>query len=102
MAKEGNAKELLLAVLEQIDGFRCSASYVLNSSKFISFSLSICSLTERDIYSGHPPLPGGGFLSKLKNRKNLKEDLKKGRGKGEKEEKRKRMVKHTLKYLYEA
>ena len=98
MAKEGNAKELLLAVLEQIDGFRCSASYVLNTSKFISFSLSICSLTERDIYSGHPPLPGGGFLSKLKNRKNLKEDLKKGREK----KKKGKMIKHTLKYLPEA
>ena len=33
--------------------------------------------------------------------KNLKEDLTKGREKGGKEEK-KRVIKHTLKYLYEA
>ena len=40
-------------------------------------------------------------VTKVKTGKNLKEDLKTGREKGEKE-KRKRMIKHTLKYLYEA
>ena len=34
--------------------------------------------------------------------KNLKEDLKKGKEKGGKEEKKKRVIKHTFKYLYEA
>ena len=34
-----------------------------------------------DIYSGHFPLGGGDFLSKLKMGKNLKEDLKKGKKK---------------------
>ena len=34
--------------------------------------------------------------------KNLKEDMKKGREKAGKEEKKKRLIKHTLKYLYEA
>ena len=48
------------------------------------------------------PPPGGNFLLKLKTGKNLKEDLKKGREKGGKEEKKKRVIKHTLKYLYEA
>ena len=32
----------------------------------------------------------------------MKEDLKKRKGKGEKEENKKRVIKHTLKYLYEA
>ena len=47
-----------------------------------------------------PPGEGGGeFLSKL----NLKEDLKKGKEKGGKEEKRKkRVIAHRLKYLNEA
>ena len=49
-----------------------------------------------------PPAGGGNFLSKLKTGKNLNEDMKKGREKGGKEEKKKRVIKHTLKYLYEA
>ena len=32
----------------------------------------------------------------------MKEDLKKGKERGGKEEKKKRVIKHTLKYLYEA
>ena len=48
-----------------------------------------------------PPLGvGGEILSKLKTGKNLK-DLKKGKEKGGKE-KKKRVIKHTFKYLYEA
>ena len=41
-------------------------------------------LEVRDIYSGHspPPLRGGGFLSKLKNREEI------GKEKGGKEEKK--------------
>ena len=61
----------------------------------------------RDIYSGYFPPWGGGVncLSKVKNLKNLKEDLKKGKEKGRKEEmkkKREKSDKNTLKYLYEA
>ena len=44
-------------------------------------------------------LPGGGdFCPNRKTGKNLK-DLKKGR---EKKKKRERVIKHTLKYIYEA
>ena len=43
------------------------------------------------------------FCPNCKTGKNLKEDLKKGREKGEKEEKKENGdIKHTLKYLYEA
>ena len=56
------------------------------------------SLLFRDIYSGHFPPK----LSKLKTGKNLKEDfMKKGRKRGERK-KKKKMIKLTLKYLYEA
>ena len=55
----------------------------------------------RDIYSGHSLPPGGGeFLSQSKNRVVFEGGLDKGREKGGKEEKRKRVIKHTLKYLY--
>ena len=53
------------------------------------------------IESPSPPLGGGNFCPKWKTGKNLKEDLKKGKEKGGKEEKKK-VEKHTLKYLYEA
>ena len=43
----------------------------------------------------------GGFLSKLKNREEF-EGLEKGREKVGKVEKKKRVIKHALKYLYEA
>ena len=59
----------------------------------------------RDIYSGHPPPLGGGgeeFLSKLKNREEFKGGLEKRKGKGGKKKTKKRVIKHTLKYLYEA
>ena len=42
------------------------------------------------------------FLSKLKNREEFEGGLEKGREKGVKEEKKKRVIKHRLKYLYEA
>ena len=42
-------------------------------------------------------------MSKLKNREEFEGGLeKKGKEKGGKEEKKKRVIKHTLKYLYEA
>ena len=53
----------------------------------------------RDIYSGHPPPPN--FCPNWKTGKNLKEDLKK-KGKGGEKEKKKRVIKHRLKYLNEA
>ena len=47
-----------------------------------------------------PPLPK---LSKLKNREEFEGGLEKRKGKGgERRKKKKRMIKHTLKYLYEA
>ena len=50
-----------------------------------------------------PPPPGEGkFLSKLKNREEFEGLPEKRKGKGGKEEKRKKVIKHTLKYLYEA
>ena len=56
-----------------------------------------------EIYSGHsPPWEGGNFLSKLKNREEFEGGLEKKKGKGGKKEKKKRVIKHTLKYLYEA
>ena len=42
------------------------------------------------------------FVQIEKTGKNLKEDLKKGKEKGGKRRKQKRVIKHTLKYLYEA
>ena len=52
--------------------------------------------TDRDIYSGHSPSPWGGeFLSKVKNREEF------GKG-GKIRKKEKRVIKHTLEYLYEA
>ena len=42
----------------------------------------------------------GGFLSELKNREGGLHE--KGRGKGGKGRKKKRVIKHSLKYLYEA
>ena len=44
---------------------------------------------------------GGVFLSKFKNREEFEGGLEKER-KGGKEEKKKRVIKQTLKYLYEA
>jgi len=41
------------------------------------------------IFWPFPPPPGGDFCPKSKTGKNLKEDLKKGKEKGGKEEKRK-------------
>ena len=38
----------------------------------------------------------------MKNREEFEGALEKGKGKGGKEEKKKRVIKHTLKYLYEA
>ena len=50
-----------------------------------------------------PPLAGGGeFLSILKNREEFEGGLEKRKGKGGKRRKKKRVIKHTLKYLYEA
>ena len=46
--------------------------------------------------------PLGEFLSKLKNRKEFEGGLEKGKRKGGQEEKKKRVIKHTLKYLSEA
>ena len=56
-------------------------------------------LINRDIYSGHPPPGGGGILSILKNREEFEEGHEKRKGK---EEKMKRVLKHTLNYLYKA
>ena len=41
-------------------------------------------------------------LSKLKNREEFEGELEKRKGKGRKEEKKKRVINYTLKYLYEA
>ena len=41
-------------------------------------------------------------MSKLKNREEFEGGLEKRKGKGEKRRKKKRVIKHTLKYLYEA
>ena len=49
----------------------------------------------RDIYSGY----SGNFLSQLKNREEFEGGLEKRKGK---EENKERVIKHTLKYLYEA
>ena len=51
-----------------------------------------------------PPPRGEGvkFLSKLKNREEFEGGLEKRKGKGGGEEKRKRVIKYTLRYLYEA
>ena len=46
------------------------------------------------------PPGGGGIFVQIEKQKDLKEDSKKGRDKGGKEEKK--VIKHTLKYLYEA
>ena len=48
-----------------------------------------------------PPGREDNFCPNWKTGKNLKESLKKGKGKGRKEEKGK-VIKHSLKYLYEA
>ena len=67
--------------------------------------LFVCTISYAGIYIlALSSLPWGEeFLSKLKKTgKNLKEDLKKGKEKGGKEENKKRVIKHTLKYLYEA
>ena len=54
---------------------------------------------DRDIYSGHSPPPHGGrkFLSKVKNREGIEGGIEKRKGKEEK--KKKRVIKHRLKYL---
>ena len=44
-------------------------------------------------------MAGGEFLSKVKNREEFEGGLEKRKGK---EEKKKRVIKHMLKYLYEA
>ena len=44
----------------------------------------------------------GIFCPKWKTGKNLKEDLKKGKEKAGKKRKKKRVIKHTSEYLYEA
>ena len=50
----------------------------------------------------HPP-GGGGILSKVKNREKFEGGLEKRKGKGwKRRKKKKRVIKHTLKYLYEA
>ena len=50
-----------------------------------------------------PPSPGGWeFLSKFKIREEFEGGLEKRKGKGGKEGKKKRVIKHMLKYLYEA
>ena len=52
----------------------------------------------RDIYSGLRGL----FFSKLKTREEFEGGHEKRKGKGGKGEKKKRVIKNTLKYLYEA
>ena len=47
------------------------------------------------------PPPGGIFVP-IEKQEEFEGGFEKRKGKGEKEEKRKRMVKYTLKYLYEA
>ena len=49
-----------------------------------------------------PPWGGGTILSKLKNREEFEGGLEKRKEKGGKKEKRKKVIKHTLKYIYEA
>ena len=56
----------------------------------------------RDIYILAIPELGGKFHSKLKNREEFEGGLGKMKGKGEKRRKKKRVIKHMLKYLYEA
>ena len=46
--------------------------------------------------------PGIYILSKLKNREEFEGGLEERKGKGEEKEKKKRVIKHMLKYLYEA
>ena len=53
------------------------------------------------IFWPFPPPLGGEFLSKLKNGEEFEGGLERRKGKGVKEEKKKRVIKHTLKYLYE-
>ena len=45
---------------------------------------------------------GREFLSQLKNREELEGWLEKRKGKGGKRSKKKKVIKHMLKYLYEA
>ena len=60
-------------------------------------------LTYMQGYIFWPSPPGGGeFLSKLKNREEFERGLeKKERKRGEKKKTMKKVIKHTLKYLYE-
>ena len=51
---------------------------------------------------GPPGVGGGEFLSKLKNREEFEGGLEKRKGKRGKRRKKKRVIKHTLEYLYEA
>ena len=53
------------------------------------------------IFLPPPPLGGREFFSKLKNGEEFEGGLERRKGKGVKEEKKKRVIKHTLKYLYE-
>ena len=48
------------------------------------------------------PLGGGDFLSKVKNREEFEGGLEKRKGKGGKRIKELRVIKRTLKYLYES
>ena len=74
---------------------------------FDSFLLGPTEVFARDIYSGHfPPAPPRvvrKFLSKVKNREKFEGGLhEKRKGKGGGKRKNKRVIKHMLKYLYEA
>ena len=62
-----------------------------------------CVRNQGYIFCPFPPPPGGGWnFVQIENREEFEGGLhKKGRKKGRKEEKRK-VIKHTLKYLYEA
>ena len=57
--------------------------------------------TKTGIYILAIPPPAGEFLSKLNNREEFEGGLEKRKEKGGKEEKKKRVIKYTLKYLYE-
>ena len=58
------------------------------------------SYTSQDSLQGYIFWP---FLSQLKNREEFEGGLEKSKGKrGKKKKKRKRVIKYTLKYLYEA
>ena len=67
----------------------------------LSFSVLIHMVRQGHIISQFPPPPVGGFLFLLKNSEEFEGGLEKRKGKGVNRRKKKRVIKHTLNYLYE-